>query len=120
MRLGLEKFSGLGAEAVRQDFFSTVYLSGLESLLTEDTLAQLNAKPTRHPQQVNAASFNAIKHNAFDTLHRDEDTETIRERLITLFMISPMSYREGRNPPRKTTSARRLVEYDRRRRNHCY
>lgn len=33
-RLDLENFSGTGAEAVRQDFHATVYLSELESILT--------------------------------------------------------------------------------------
>jgi hypothetical protein len=120
-RLGLENFSGLGAEAVRQDFFSTVYLSGLESLLTEEAQTRLDAKPTRHPQRVNrAVSFNAIKHNAFDILLGDEDAATMRERLTALFLTNPTSYREGRNPPRKNTSARGLLDYHRRRRKHCY
>jgi hypothetical protein len=120
-RLGLENFSGLGAEAVRQDFFSTIYLSGLESLLTDEAQTRLDAKPTRHPQRVNrAVSFNAIKHNAFDILLGDEDADTIRERLTALFLTNPTSYREGRNPPRKNTSARGLLDYHRRRRKHCY
>jgi hypothetical protein len=120
-RLGLENFSGLGAEAVRQDFFSTVYLSGLESLLTEEAQTRLDAKPTRHPQRVNrAVSFNAIKHNAFDILLGDEDAATMRERLTALFLTNPTSHREGRNPLRKNTSARGLLDYHRRRRKHCY
>jgi hypothetical protein len=120
-RLGLENFSGLGAEAVRQDFFSTIYLSGLESLLTAEAQTRLDAKPTRHPQRVNrAVSFNAIKHNAFDILFGDEDAETIRKRLTALFLTNPTTYREGRNPPRKNTSDRGLLDYHRRRRKHCY
>lgn len=43
-RLGLENFSGTGAEAVKQDFHATVYLSGLESLLTESAQTQLNTR----------------------------------------------------------------------------
>lgn len=35
-RLALENFTGLSEEAVRQDFFATVFLSGLEAILTED------------------------------------------------------------------------------------
>lgn len=120
-RLGLENFSGLGAEAVRQDFFSTVYLSGLESLLTDEAQTRLDAKPARHPQRVNrAVSFNAIKHNALDILFGDEDAATIRERLTALFLTNPTSYRAGRNPARKNTSARGLLDYHRRRRKHCY
>ena len=46
-RLDLENFSGLGAEAVRQDFHATVYLTGLETILTEAAQAQLDAKATR-------------------------------------------------------------------------
>jgi hypothetical protein len=45
-RLGLENFSGTGAEAVKQDVYATVYLSGLESLLTDSAQAQLDAKNT--------------------------------------------------------------------------
>ena len=48
-RLDLENFSGTGAEAVRQDFHATVYLTGLESILTETAQAQFDAKETRHP-----------------------------------------------------------------------
>jgi hypothetical protein len=120
-RLSLENFSGLGAEAVRQDFFSAVYLGGLESLLTEDAQTRLDAKPTRNPQRVNrAVSFNAIKHNAFDILLGDEDAETIRERLTVLFMTNPTAHRAGRNPPRKNTPDRGLLDYHRRRRKHCF
>ena len=83
-RLDLENFSGLGAEAVRQDFHATVYLTGLESILTETAQAQLDAKPTRHSQTVNrAVSFNAIKHHALDLLWSDLDTQPLIERLTT-------------------------------------
>ncbi len=120
-RLELENFSGLGAEAVRQDFFSTVYLSGLESLLTADAQDRLDAKPTRHAQQVNrAVSFNAIKHNAFEILLGDSDAEAICERLTALFMTNPTQQRGGRNPPRKKTSARGLLDFHRRRCKRCY
>lgn len=58
-RLELENFTGIGAEAVRQDFHATVYLSGLESLLTDTAQAMLDAKDTKYPQTVNrAVSFN--------------------------------------------------------------
>jgi hypothetical protein len=106
---------------VRQDFFSAVYLSGLESLLTAEAQTRLDAKPNRHPQRVNrAASLNAIKDNAFDILFGDEDAETIRQRLTALFLNNPTACREGRTPPRKNTSDRGLLDYHRRRRKHCY
>ncbi|MEN8173722.1 MAG: transposase [Chloroflexota bacterium] len=41
-RLELENFTGTGVESIRQDFFSTLYLSGLESILTEPAQNELN------------------------------------------------------------------------------
>lgn len=120
-RLDLENFSGLGAEAVRQDFHATVYLTGLESLLTDAAQAQLEAKTTQHPQTVNrAVSFNAIKHHALDLLCSDLDTLPLMERLTALFLTHPTCARPQRHPPRKKTSARVLLDFHRRQKKHCY
>ncbi len=106
-RLDLENFSGTGAEAVRQDFHATVYLTGLESILTETAQAQLDAKEPRHPQTVNrAVSFNAIKHHALDLLWSNLDTPPLIERLTALFLTNPTCARPQRRPPRQKTSAR--------------
>lgn len=68
-RLELENFTGVGVEAIRQDFYATLYLCGLESMLTDTAQAILNSKLTQYPQTVNrAVSFNAIKHLALDLL----------------------------------------------------
>lgn len=120
-RLDLENFSGLGAEAVRQDFHATVYLTGLETILTEAAQARLDAKETRHPQTVNrAVSFNAIKHHALDLLWSDLDTQPLIERLTALFLTNPTSARPHRHPPRQKTSARALLDFHRRQKKHCY
>ncbi len=120
-RLDLENFSGLGAEAVRQDFHVTVYLTGLESILTETAQAQFDARETRHPQTVNrAVSFNAIKHHALDLLSSNLDTQPLIERLTALFLTNPTSARPQRHPPRQQTSARALLDFHRRQKKHCY
>jgi hypothetical protein len=120
-RLGLENCSGTGAEAVRQDFHATVYLSGLESILTAAAQDLLDAKETRHPQAVNrAVSFNAIKNQALDLLLGDRETGPLLERLTELFLTNPTLAREGRNPPRKNTGARKLLDFHKRRKKHCF
>jgi IS4 transposase len=43
-RLGLENFTGKSAEFVYQDFYSSVYLTGIEVLLTESSQAFLSSK----------------------------------------------------------------------------
>jgi hypothetical protein len=120
-RLGLENFTGLGAEAVRQDFHATVYLTGLESILTGDAQAHLDAKEVRHPQTVNrAVSFNAIKHQALDLLASDLDPGPMLEQLTDLFLTNPTLDRKDRQPLRKKSSARVLLNFHRRQKKHCY
>lgn len=120
-RLDLENFSGTGAEAVRQDFHATVYLCGLESLLTESAQAQLDAKPTQYPQIVNrAVSFNAIKNQALDLLYSDLDPALLCERLTALFLTNPCLERPHRNPPRKKPSDRVSLDFRIRRKKYCF
>jgi hypothetical protein len=120
-RLALENFSGTGAEAVKQDFHATVYLSGLESLLTESAQAQLDAKQTKHPQTVNrAVSFNAIKYQALDLLFSNEPLDPLLEKLTALFLSNPCLARQHRNPPRKKSSARTLLNFQKREKKHCF
>jgi hypothetical protein len=68
-RLHLENFTGKTAESVYQDFYATVYLTGLESILTAQCDVFLASKPTQKPQQVNrAVSFHALKDYAIEIL----------------------------------------------------
>jgi hypothetical protein len=120
-RLELENFTGTGAEAVRQDFHATVYLSGLESILTGSAQASLDAKAALHPQRVNRmVSFHAIKHRALDLLLSERDTESLCGQLTALFLTNPTVERKERNPPRQKSSARALLDFLRRQKKHCF
>jgi hypothetical protein len=120
-RLGLENFTGAGAEAVRQDFPATVYLTGLESILAADARAALDAQAVRHAPSVNrAVSFNAIKNAALDLLVGGMAVGPRLERLTALFQQNPTLERKGRNPPRKNTSARGWLDFHGRRKKHDF
>lgn len=120
-RLTLENFTGLGVEAVKQDFYATIYLSGLESVLTGPAQEILDAKETQHPQKVNrAVSFNAIKTQAFALLMSSMAGNVLIERLTALFLQNPCLERKGRNPPRKKSSATVLLNYHRRLKKQCF
>lgn len=120
-RLELENFTGTGPEAVRQDFHATVYLSGMESLLTDVAQALLDAKETKYPQTVNrSVSFNALKNNALDLLLAGGETEPLLEKLTALFLSNPCLERKHRNPPRQKTSARGLLNFHKRKKKHCF
>ena len=77
-RLNLENFSGKTVHSIYQNFYSTIYLTWLESILTADIDEQLAQKPTDNKQQVNrAVSFNAIKNQAVELLCSDEDSDVV-------------------------------------------
>ena len=120
-RLALENFTGQSVEAIKQDFYATIYLTGLESVLTDTAQACLDNRNTRHPQTVNrAVSFNAIKNQAFDLLFSNLDTHTLTEQLTTLFLKNPSSQRRERNPPRRKSSPRALLIFQKRKKKHCF
>ncbi|MBU8849191.1 MAG: IS4 family transposase, partial [Desulfobacterales bacterium] len=77
-RLNLENFSGKTVHSVYQDFYSTVYLTGLESILTADIDEKLALQPTKNEQKVNrVVSFNAIKNQAVELLCSNEDSDIV-------------------------------------------
>lgn len=109
-RLGLENFSGYSEEAVRQDFFSTVFLCGLESIFILETEGELQKQKGGKAKKVNkAVSFNAIKNSAFELFISDRPIDEILEKLTELFTTSPTIVRPDRNPPRKKPSNRKVL-----------
>ncbi len=109
-RLDLENFSGHTAEAVRQDFYSTLLLSNLESVLIEPTASALEqeSQGLNCVKVVNhAVSYHAIKHRLIDLLYSDTPARKIVTQLQRLFRGAPVSRRKGRKVPRPKPSVHR-------------
>jgi len=121
-RLNLENFSGKTVESIYQDFYSTVFLTGFESILTEDSNVELAKRETKYPQQVNhAVSFNAIKNHAFELLYGEKDTDILLNKLEKLFLTNPTRNRLNKPPPpRKNSSSKTLLNYFKRLRKICF
>jgi hypothetical protein len=122
-RLQLENFSGLTAESVRQDFFATIFITNLESVLTEEATTKLGKKTAknRHPQQVNqAVSFNAIKNYVIALFYLENDSEEILRQLTQLFLTNPNSVRPQRSVPRRQRSPTQRLNYHRRVKKICF
>ncbi|WP_269433907.1 transposase [Desulfonema ishimotonii] len=103
-RLNLENFTGKTVESVRQDFYSTVFISGIESVLTGEARKKLSDKDDKNEyhQLVNkAVSFNTIKNHVTDLFFGESDTEILLEKLTRLFMTNPVCERKNRKFPRK-------------------
>jgi len=120
-RLTLENFSGKTAHSIYQDFYSTIYLSGLETLLTSDVNIELQQKKTKNKQQVNhAVSFNVIKNKALELLLDDNQPNDLIEQLETLFKTNPVQIRPNRKVPRINTSDYQLYHYHKRIKKICF
>jgi Transposase DDE domain len=116
-RLDLENFSGQTVEAVRQDFFATLLLCNLESVLTESAGQVLREQSAgeHHPRQVNhAVAFHALKDQLLELLYSELPIETVVERLQIMFVGAPVSVRSKRKPPRKKLSMFRSYHFQRR------
>ncbi len=122
-RLQLEHFSGLTADSVRPDFYATIFITNLESVLTEEATTQLEQKTSknRHPPQVNqAVSFNAIKNYIIDLFYLEHNSEEILRPLTQLFLTNPSSVRPQRSVPRRQRSLTQRLNYHRRIKKLCF
>jgi Transposase DDE domain len=122
-RLALENFSGKTAVAVQQEFHATIFLTGLESLLTAeaDDLLALRSADNQLGQTVNnMVSFAAIKQHALDLLLTEPDPTHLLRHLTDLFLLNPTYTRRNRRPPRRRISDRAAINFWRYRRKVCF
>jgi hypothetical protein len=121
-RVELENFSGKTVTSVLPDFYATLYLTSLESILTMETDAILQVKVTsKHPQQVNRrVSFHAIKSEALNLLSSDLSIDKVLKKLRALFLTNPTLNKNQPTTPRNIKTARHLLHYHRTQRKHCF
>ena len=109
-RLNLENFSGKTLESIKQDFWSTIFITNIETVMTEDTEKKLNlmSKDKKFTKQVNkAVSFNAIKHLAFDIFFNEKDREQVTKKLEQLFLQNAILKRPDRVIERRVNDSSR-------------
>lgn len=102
-RLAVDNFTGRTVEAIKQDFFSTLFVSGLETILSAEVNGELAAKRTRYRQQVNKViSFHAIKDSII--LLMFDPPDDFEDRVRRLFMINPTLQRPEREKGKERLS----------------
>lgn len=122
-RLALENFTGKTVESIYQDFWSTIFISNLETIMTEDIEEEMNAnKPEENKmRKVNkAVSFNAIKNMAFEIFFNESNKAVVLSKLTKLFAMNPVVVRENREVIRKKTSPTRSLNFQKRMRKHVF
>jgi hypothetical protein len=109
-RLDLEHFSGQTAEAVRQDFYSTLLLANLETILIEPAQNALTQESATHKntQTVNhAVSYHALKHRLLELLYSQVPAAEVITELQRMFRAAPVSRRKDRKVQRQKPSMHR-------------
>ena len=115
-RLDLEHFSGQTAEAIRQDFHSTLLLCNLESVLTGPTTTAMKEQSVehQHSKQVNrAVAYHALKDQLLELLYSETAPERVIGKLQRMFLGSPVSVRPDRKIPRRKFSLCRSYHFQR-------
>ena len=115
-RLDLENFSGQTAEAIRQDFHSTLLMCNLESILGAPARLILKEASAQHqhPKLINhAGAYHAIKSLLLELLYSQVPADQVILKLQKLFLSSPVSQRKDRNVPRRKASLHRSYYFQR-------
>lgn len=120
-RLNLENFTGKTSIAIKQDFYSTIFISGLESILTSDVNSELEKKETKNKQKVNhTISFNAIKNKALDLIFSQKSIDDLFKQLELLFLTNRVQVRKNREVKRNKTTDRNAYNHLKRKQKICY
>jgi hypothetical protein len=122
-RLSLENFTGKSTESIKQDIWSTIFISNLETILTEETEDMINQNRSEKllPKAVNKSiSFNAIKNKSLDLLYSKKSVNKILIELKTLFKLNTLVIRENRNIARHPTSHIKSYNFQKRIRKHVF
>jgi hypothetical protein len=104
-RLSLENFTGYTALAIKQDFYATIFISNLESVMTCEIDDNLEEKiiNNKYAQQTNkAVSFNTIKNYCFELFYGNFDIDKIFEEMSKLFLTNPVLIKPNRSFNRAT------------------
>jgi glutaredoxin len=102
--LQMEAFSGLTVESVEQDFYATVFMTNLHSVLIKDaqTSVDISATNRKYPMKVNRnKSFGKLKVSLI-ALFNDNDVEHILKVLHYHFIRNILPVRKNRSFERVT------------------
>lgn len=122
-RLNLENFTGKSLESVHQDFWSTIFITNVETIFTYEAQKELDkgVKEEQLPQKINkAVSFNAIKNMVFDIFLNEKNGDKIHRKLTQLFMTNTIVKRKDRSPPREKISVRKSFNFQKRAKKHVF
>lgn len=102
-KLKLEHFTGYSASSVLQDFYCSIFISNLQSVIVNDLQAELDKKSEgkMYRQKVNTnLSYGFLKNRVLELLWKDIPATEIHRELTALFLKNTIPIRNGRNEAR--------------------
>jgi hypothetical protein len=100
--LQLECFSGQTVETIQQDFFATIFLANLHSVLIKEAQETLDKSSTerKYPVKVNKNKSQGKLRSILVQLFYSNEIEILLEKLHNYFIRDPIPIRKGRTYPR--------------------
>lgn len=100
--LQLECFSGLTVQTIKQDFFATIFLANLHSILIKEAQEHLNKSSVnrKYPRKVNKNKSQGKLRSMLVQLFRSKEISAMLEFLNQYFIRDPVPIRKGRSYPR--------------------
>lgn len=115
-RLDLENWTGKTKISILQDFQAAVFLSNLESVISEpaeEELAQATAHRKHQTQLNRAVGFHTIKHKILELLAGHKPVNQVLKELGVLFKANPVCVRPNRKVPRRETPTGQAYQFQR-------
>lgn len=122
-RLSLDNFTGKSVESIKQDLYSTILISNIETVITEDVETKINSNSPENSlnKKINkAVSFNAIKNMAFELFYTQGSKEELLDKLTLLFTQNTVVQRINRKVERTNTSDTQSLNFQKRKRKHVF
>jgi len=122
-RLKIDNFTGKTVIAIKQDFFATLFLTGLESILTQTADLYLFKKYSLNKlrQTVNnMVSFNAIKNFLVEMFYHSMPIDSLMKTLNSWFITDPTYRKRDREVVRKKSGASVSLNYYKRIYKPCF
>jgi hypothetical protein len=110
--LQMESFSGLTVHAVMQDFYATVFMANLHSVLKKDAQEKLDQCQNRkYPLKVNKnISYSKLKEQLIPLFIKHRPSRVLKL-LQTAFSLNPLPVRKGRSFARKRKNSHTKSKY---------
>jgi len=122
--LTLENFTGKSVEAVKQDFYSTIFILNLGTIMTADTEEQMveNNFKNKNATKVNKSiSFNVLKNNIIYLFYTEgSNSEKLIRHMEILFAQRATPIRKNRSYPRDKNNIRKSANFYKRRKKYCF